>query len=83
VAIQTCLNKGIERLYFTSTFVERSFYLLFTDNPLPAFRLPSPSPAANRHIGGLSDYIAAKKKEDQWSPYLYRLQRYKILLRTD
>ena len=78
--IEKCLAAGITTIFFTSRFVERHFHLLFPENKIPCFILPSPSPAANRHIGGLDEYKTLKQKGSLKNPYDYRLMKYRELL---
>lgn len=78
--IELCLQKGITTIFCTSRFVEFNFNRLMPDCQCTVIRLPSPSPAANRHIARLPEYQALKKKEDRWSPYAFRLLYYKALL---
>jgi G:T/U-mismatch repair DNA glycosylase len=80
--VQKCLNAGVSRVYFTSRFVQKHFESHFPFNKIPALLLPSPSPAANRHIGGLSEYKQLFLNGDVLSAYDYRLQKYKELLLT-
>ena len=75
-----CLDSGVKRVFFTSRFVERQFLKMFPGCALPCFLLPSPSPAANRHIGGLDDYRNLLRSKKISSVYEYRLERYRELL---
>lgn len=78
--IDTCLAAGIKKIFFTSKFVERNFKKHYPELILPMQVLLSPSPAANRYIGGLKEYkdLIAKKKIA--SPYAYRLIHYRSVL---
>lgn len=79
-AIDKCLSSGIKRIFFTSRFVEREFLKHYPDNRLPVFTLISPSPSANRHIGGLAAYKEFVRKGLINSPYSFRLMHYRALL---
>lgn len=79
-SIAKCLAAGVEKVFFTSRFVERVFYRLFPDTTLPANLVPSPSPAANRHIGGLDEYRALLEAGKVSSVYEYRVMKYRTLL---
>ena len=78
--IHRCLAAGVKKIFFTSRFVEAHFRKICPAISVPAILLPSPSPAANRHIGGLPDYkemIAAKEIDNV---FVYRVKRYRELL---
>jgi G:T/U-mismatch repair DNA glycosylase len=78
--VSACLDAGVKKVFFTSRFVGRHFNALFPGCKLPVFLLPSPSPAANKHIGGLSDYKALRTSGRIGSAYEYRLLKYRELL---
>lgn len=78
--LDECLSSPLKKIFFTSRFVERHFTRLYPHNTIPCFLLLSPSPAANRHIGGLATYREMKAAGIVKSPYDYRLLRYKSLL---
>ena len=78
--IDKCLASGVNSIFFTSRFVENHFHLLYPDNKIPCTLLPSPSPAANMHIGGLDEYKSLKLKGSLKNPYEYRLMKYRELL---
>ena len=75
-----CLANGVQRVFCTSTFVLRHFLRMFPDNDLPVHLLLSPSPAANRHIGGLEEYKQLFKNGKVRNPYEYRLFKYREIL---
>lgn len=77
--LRLCLASGIKKIFFTSRFVEAGFIKLFPDHNYPTSLLPSPSPAANRHIGGLQEYKKMVSDGVINSPYQYRLLKYKQL----
>lgn len=78
--IDACLKAGIKKIFFTSRFVERHFLHQYPDLEIPQEVLISPSPSANRHIGGLSSYKELIASETIRSPYDYRLLHYRKLL---
>ena len=75
--VESILNQGIERIFFTSRFVEKHFIKNFPDNKIPTTVLLSPSPAANLHISGLEEYKELKKKDSTMNPYKFRLLKYR------
>ena len=75
--VESILNQGIERIFFTSRFVEKHFIKNFPDNKIPTTVLLSPSPAANLHIGGLQEYKTLKKNDYTMNPYKFRLLKYR------
>lgn len=78
--IDLCLNAGITKVFFTSRFVEKHFLKKYPGLNIPTYVLISPSPSANKHIGGLDlykDLIAGKKIR---TTYDYRLLKYRELL---
>jgi len=78
--INLIIEGGIKKVYFTSKFVQKNFSILFPKIKLQAFTLPSPSPAANRYIAGLTEYrnlIKAKLINDT---YGFRVIKYKEAL---
>lgn len=79
-AIQNCLQAGAQKVFFTSRFVETHFYRMFPGVTLPAQLLPSPSPAANRHIGGLPQYRALVGSKKIRNVLEYRIRSYRDLL---
>ena len=78
--IQKCLDAGIKKVIFTSRFVQTHFNRLFPGCSLPQELLLSPSPAANRHIGGLEEYRKFIQQKKVTGPYAYRLLKYKETL---
>jgi hypoxanthine-DNA glycosylase len=78
--ISKCLRSGVKRIFFTGRFVEAHFKKLFPENKLPCYVLPSPSPAANRHIGGLQEYRDLVKNKKIRNVFDYRLLKYRELL---
>jgi hypoxanthine-DNA glycosylase len=78
--IDKCLKSGINKILFTSSFVQRHFLRLHPHLQIPCYNLLSPSPAANRHIGGLPDYKHLVKNKKIISPYDYRLLKYREIL---
>ena len=81
--IHQCLSAGVRKVFHTSRFVERHFRRIFPGLQVDAALLLSPSPAANRHIGGLAEYKNALKKAVVKSVYEYRLEQYRELLFGD
>lgn len=83
--LDDCLQQPLKSIFFTSRFVESEFKRLYPQNKTNTFLLPSPSPAANRHIGGLDAYKTMKAEGVLDNPYQFRLLVYKKLLglRTD
>ncbi|MEH0154562.1 hypothetical protein V6R21_10490 [Limibacter armeniacum] len=79
-AIERCLASEIEKILFTSRFVERHFLRHFPKVKVPSGILVSPSPAANIHIAGLAEYKQLRADEIVVSPYEYRLLKYRELL---
>lgn len=75
--IDRCLASGVGRILFTSRYVQAQFYRHYSHVGLPADLLLSPSPAANRHIGGLSEYKDLVKRNLVGSPFAYRLMKYR------
>jgi len=78
--IHKCLASGVNDVFFTSRFVEKHFDRIFPGLKIRKHLLLSPSPAANRHIGGLEDYKSKFKKKEIKSVFDYRVQQYKKLL---
>jgi G:T/U-mismatch repair DNA glycosylase len=78
--MDVCLASGISRIFFTGKFVEKHFLKLYPGNTRPCFLLPSPSPAANRHIGGLEEYKGMVTTGKVKNVYDYRLMKYRELL---
>jgi hypoxanthine-DNA glycosylase len=78
--IQKCLDSGIQKVLFTSRFVERHFKRMFPVNSIDTEVLTSPSPAANMHIGGLDEYKKLRSSGRINSPYEYRLMKYRKIL---
>jgi G:T/U-mismatch repair DNA glycosylase len=78
--IHRCLAAGARQIFFTSRFVQKHFYRIFPGIAIPSALLLSPSPAANRHIGGLEDYKKMLKKKEVNDVYGYRLRQYRELL---
>jgi hypothetical protein len=78
--IQRCLAAGADQVFFTSTFVRRHFFRIFPHLAIDSTLLPSPSPAANRHIGGLREYKAMLAAGQIKDVYDYRLKAYSELL---
>jgi G:T/U-mismatch repair DNA glycosylase len=78
--IDECLHAGIRAIFFTSRFVEKHFKRLYPASKIPAYVLLSPSPAANKHIGGLDEYKKMLGENKIKNPYGYRLLKYRELL---
>ncbi len=78
--IHHCLKAGVTQIYFTSRFVETHFKKMLPGVELPFTLLPSPSPAANRHIGGLEQYKELLQKKAVKDVFDFRLQQYRELL---
>lgn len=78
--IHTCLAAGVKKIFFTGTFVQRHFRKIFPGLQTDAALLPSPSPAANRHIGGTDEYKELVKSGLVKNVYDFRLQAYRKLL---
>jgi G:T/U-mismatch repair DNA glycosylase len=78
--IDTCLKAGIDRIFFTSRFVEKQFEKNYPLLRIPSFVLVSPSPAANKHIGGLKEFKDLVAGKTIGSTYEYRLIKYRELL---
>lgn len=72
-----CLDTGIQKIFFTSKFVENFFLKNFLHTLIPSTVLISPSPAANRYIGGLEEYKKLKEAGKITTPYTFRLMKYK------
>jgi G:T/U-mismatch repair DNA glycosylase len=81
--IDHCLKNGIIAVFFTSRFVEKHFNRLYPGLKIETHVLLSPSPAANMHIGGLTEYKQMRAGKVIGSPYEYRLLNYKKLLLKD
>lgn len=75
-----CLDANPSKILFTGKFVESTFRKLFPGNAIPTDVLPSPSPAANRHLGGLEEYLSLKSKKKIKDLFEYRLLKYRQLL---
>jgi len=80
--IDHCLKSGIKIICFTSHFVRKHFLAHYPGCKIPGVLLPSPSPAANRHIGGLPEYKKMLLDGEVLSAYDYRLKKYRELLLT-
>ncbi len=80
VGIDNCLSKGIKKIFFTSRFVEKHFLKNYPASTIPTYVLISPSPTANKHIGGLKTYKDMLLEKKIKSTYDYRLLKYKELL---
>jgi hypoxanthine-DNA glycosylase len=78
--IHKCLASGVKEVFFTSRFVQKHFEKIFPGLKIKKNLLLSPSPAANRHIGGLEDYKLKYKKKQVENVFDYRVQQYKLLL---
>ncbi len=78
--IEKCLSFNINKIFFTSKFVEKHFKQTFSDIHLPSFILISPSPAANLYIAGLDEYKNMILNKEISSPYDFRLLNYQKLL---
>jgi G:T/U-mismatch repair DNA glycosylase len=74
--IDICLKADIQAVFCTSRFVEKHFKKNYPDADIPISVLLSPSPAANKHIGGLKEYKDLLAKKRIRSPYEYRLLKY-------
>lgn len=75
--IDACLKAGVSAIFFTSRFVEKQFKKNYPDVDLPSYVLLSPSPAANKHIGGMQEFKQLIKDKSIRSPYEYRLLKYR------
>jgi G:T/U-mismatch repair DNA glycosylase len=78
--IDRCLATGVPHVFFTSRFVQNHFDLLYPAHSCVTVLLPSPSPAANMHIGGLAEYKQLKQAGKLRNPFDYRLMKYRELL---
>jgi G:T/U-mismatch repair DNA glycosylase len=78
--IDKCLASGITSVFFTSRFVQAHFSRLYPHLKIPAHVLLSPSPAANKHIGGLGEYKKLLAKKRIKNAYEFRLLKYRELL---
>ncbi len=81
--ILQCLTPTINRVLFTSRFVEKEFKKLFPDFAIPTEVLLSPSPAANAHIASLTDYKNKRVGGEIRSIYEYRLADYRTKLGSE
>ena len=77
--MQKCMDARPKKIFFTSRFVETHFKKNI-QTAIPSVVLPSPSPAANKHIGGLDDYKSLIRLVKIRSTYEFRLLRYRELL---
>jgi len=80
-SIDACLAKGIKKIFFTSRFVEKHFLKHYPELNIPSYVLVSPSPTANKHIGGLNLYKKLVAKKEIAGTYEYRLLKYKEFLK--
>ena len=78
--IHKCLAAGVSQVFFTSTYVQKHFHRMLPGLKLDGVLLPSPSPAANRRIGGLSEYKKMLSEGTVRNVYEYRLNAYRELL---
>jgi len=78
--ITTCLKTGIKKIFFTSRFVENHFLKHYSELNISSRVLVSPSPSANKHIGGLNTYKQLVSEKRIGSTYEYRLLNYRELL---
>jgi G:T/U-mismatch repair DNA glycosylase len=78
--IRKCIDAGVKKVLFTSRFVELHFSKMFPGSAISRDLLPSPSPTANKHIGGLAEYKEMKKRGVVENVYGYRLLKYRELL---
>lgn len=78
--IHRCLSAGATTVFFTSRFVQAHFNRIFPGIQIQSVLLPSPSPAANRYIGGLPAYKKALQQGEVKNVYEYRLIKYRELL---
>ena len=77
INIKKCLDSSIDMILFTSRYVEKHFKAIFPNFANQTVVIPSPSPAANRHIAGLKEYKEMKSAGLLATVYDYRLLKYK------
>jgi G:T/U-mismatch repair DNA glycosylase len=74
--VKKCLGSSIRKIFFTGRYVADNFVKRYHPE-VPFFVLPSPSPAANKHIGGLAEYKKLFSSGKVRSTYDYRLVKYR------
>jgi G:T/U-mismatch repair DNA glycosylase len=79
-AIKECISKGVQKILFTSKFVEKHFNNAIPDNTIPTSVLISPSPQANRYVASIQEYKDLKKSGIIENTYDYRLLKYREIL---
>ena len=77
--IDLCLKADIQKIFFTSRFVQKHFLRNYSHLTIPSYVLLSPSPAANKHIGGLNAYKEMIAQKIIKSTYDFRLLNYREL----
>lgn len=80
--IKKCMDAGISFVFFTGSFPEKYYFRLFPDSKVNTLRLPSPSPAAARYIAGTEEYKKMLAEGRVSSIYGYKLEKYKIALKS-
>jgi len=81
--IESCLLPSVSKVFFTGRFVERKFQKMFPELVISSEVLLSPSPAANRYVGSLSDYKTRLLTGEVRSVYDYKLRDYRMKLLGD